>query len=270
LLMFIPKEILMMITCQLSLYLYVANPESLRLGWKRRASFSFVLLNESGKELFKKPEILFNFFNAEVTGWGYTKALPLKELKKKGLLEKKKIIVKVEVKVVEVIDGGHVTGKDTLDVSGFQVLYSQAIRVSKLFVKHPDMAVNFRLTNQLVRTTYINILLGLIETLEKPPHSISETELGNARSELNDLTQAGFKLEWLKTKIDEVSLKRKVSNAPNDTRVQELEEDIKNIKDELNKEKVKFLSLEQTVSDLRDEVWDFKDELNKKRKLNPQ
>ncbi|CAA7032767.1 unnamed protein product [Microthlaspi erraticum] len=37
----------------LSMYLHVANLVSLRLGWKRRASYSLVLLNQSGKELFR-------------------------------------------------------------------------------------------------------------------------------------------------------------------------------------------------------------------------
>ena len=41
----------------LSMYLGVANPESLRLGWKRRASFSFLLLNQSGKELYRTKGI---------------------------------------------------------------------------------------------------------------------------------------------------------------------------------------------------------------------
>ncbi|CAA7029594.1 unnamed protein product [Microthlaspi erraticum] len=186
--------------------------------------------------------------------------MPLKKLQEKGFLEKNKLIVKVEVKVVEVVDQGDATGNVIFDYNGFQILSSQVISVSRLFMKHPDVAVNFRLSNQLVKTTYMNILLGLIETLNKPPRSISETELGNARSDLIDLTQAGFKLDWLKKKLNEVSLERK-KNADG-IRFQELEEQIKNLKAELNKEKVKyaakFLSLEQTVSDL-------KDEMNKKR-----
>uniref|UniRef100_A0A1J3IL87 MATH domain and coiled-coil domain-containing protein n=1 Tax=Noccaea caerulescens TaxID=107243 RepID=A0A1J3IL87_NOCCA len=83
-------------------------------------------------------------------------------------------------------------------------------RVSKLFIlrlfrDHPDFAVNVRSKNQLVKKTYMNLLLGLIETLNKPPHSITDTELSNAQSEFIDLTgAAGFKLVWLKTKLDEI------------------------------------------------------------------
>lgn len=38
----------------LSLFLHVASPKSLRPGWKRRASFCFVFLNQSGKEVHRK------------------------------------------------------------------------------------------------------------------------------------------------------------------------------------------------------------------------
>ncbi|ESQ29433.1 hypothetical protein EUTSA_v10023616mg [Eutrema salsugineum] len=245
----------------LSLYLFVANSESLRLGWKRRASYSLVLLNQSSKEIHRTFESSCSLFCAQVPGWGRAKAVPLKKLQEKGLLEKNKLIVKVQLKVIEVVDEAQVTGKETMDIRGFQVLYSQAFSVSWIFEEHPDIAVNFKPKSQLVKTTYMNILLGLIDTLNKPPHSLSETELSNAQSVLIDLTEAGFKLDWLKTKLDKVSLERKKTNADR-TQVQELEEHIKKLKAELNKEKVKVLSLKQTVSDII--------ELNKKRKLNPQ
>ncbi|ESQ29427.1 hypothetical protein EUTSA_v10023996mg [Eutrema salsugineum] len=249
----------------LSLYLYVANPESLRLGWKRRASFSLVLLNQSGKEIHRTAESSCSLFCAQVPGWGRAKAVPLKKLQEKGFLEKNKLIVKVQLKVIEVVDEAQVTGKETMDVCGFQVLYSQVTPVGWIFVEHPDIAVNFKQKNQLVKTTYMNILLGLIETLNKPPHSLSETELSNAQSELIDLTEAGFKLDWLKEKLDKVSLERKKSNAAG-TQVQELEEQIKNLKAELNKEKdkydAKFALLEQTVINLRA---DLNKKLNKER-----
>ncbi|CAH2047546.1 unnamed protein product, partial [Thlaspi arvense] len=193
----------------LALFLYVANSESLRLGWKRRANFFFVLLDQSGKELYKTKELLCKLFCAQVPGWGFPKAVLLKMLQEKGL-----------------------------------------------FTKHPDIAVNLKPKSQFVKTTYMNLLLGLIETLNKPPHSFSETELSNARRELMDLTEASFKLDWLKTKLDEVSLERKKASADS-IRVRELEEQVKNLKAELNKEKeksatsaAKVLSLEKTVSDI--------------------
>ncbi|KAF2565881.1 hypothetical protein F2Q68_00026307 [Brassica cretica] len=113
----------------------------------------------------------------------------------------------------------------------------------------------------------MNLLLKLIEKLDKPPHSFSETELSNTRTELVDLTQTGFKLDWLKEKLDVIYLERK--KTADATHIQELEQHNKNLKAELNKEKIKsaasaakVLWLEQTVSTLKTKP-------NKKLKLSP-
>ncbi|KAG2302571.1 hypothetical protein Bca52824_031222 [Brassica carinata] len=192
-----------------------------------------------------------------VTSWGRPKALTLKKLQEKGFMEKSKLIVKVQVQVLEVVSEAEVTGNETMDVGGFQVLYSQVIQVSRIFSRHPDIALNFRPKSQLVKTTYMNLLLKLIEKLDKPPHSFSETELSNTR----------FKLDWLKVKLDEITLERK--KTADASRIQELEQHNKNLIAELNKEKIKtatsaakVLWLEQTVSTL-------KTKQNKKPKLSP-
>ncbi|CAH8255944.1 unnamed protein product [Arabidopsis lyrata] len=241
----------------LSMYLCVANPESLRIGWKRLAAFSIALLNESGKELYRKHEPFYQLFCAEIPLMGWPKAVPLEKLQEKGFLENNKFIFNVQVKVAQVVDEGSVTGNEMLDVNGFQVLYSQVASVSWIFVEHPDVAVNFKPKNQLLKTTYMNILLGLIETLNKPLHSITETELNNSQSDLIELTEAGFKLDWLKIKLDEVSLERKIADVDG-YRVQSLAEHIKNLKIEVNQEQInssaKILSLEQTLSNLKDEL----------------
>ncbi|KAG2277156.1 hypothetical protein Bca4012_042567 [Brassica carinata] len=250
----------------LAVYLQVANYGSLQLGWKRRAKFSFVLLNQSGKEFYKSTE-LCNLYCAQVSGWGIAKVLTLKKLKEKGFVEKNKLIVKVQVQVLEVVNEAEVTGNETMNVKGFQVLYSQVVQVSWIFVNHPDIALNFKPKSHLVKTTYMNLLLKLIEKLDKPPHSFSETELSNTRTELVDLTQTGFKLDWLKEKLDVIYLERK--KTADASRIQELEQHNKNLKAELNKEKIKsaasaakVLWLEQTVSNL-------KTKQNKKPKLSP-
>ncbi|CAA7029590.1 unnamed protein product [Microthlaspi erraticum] len=253
----------------LSLYLHVANTESLRIGWKRRASYSFILLNQSGKDLFRVPESLCQLFCYEFSGRGKPNAVPLKELQEKGFLEKNKLIVKVEVKVVEVVDEGDVTENETFNfLNGYNVMYSQLYSANQLFVEHPNIAVNFRPKSKPLKTTYTNLLLNLIELLNKPPHSLTETDLSNAQIELIDLTEAGFELDWLKTKLADVTLERKKPN-PDVSRVQELEEQNKNLNAELKKEKVKsvtpaakVLLFEQTVSDLKDEVSDLKDEVS--------
>lgn len=103
----------------------------------------------------------------------------------------------------------------------------------------------------------MNLLLGLIDKLDKPPRSFTNTELSIAGKELIDLSKAGFNLNWLKIKLFEVSLEWKKENIDN-SRVQELEEQVKNLNLELETEKLKsaakVLSLEQTVTELRDEL----------------
>lgn len=63
-------------------------------------------------------------FRPQFTGWGSPKAFTLQKLKDMGYLENK-LILKVDVKVIEAVDEGAVTGNDMLDVRGFKVLYSQ-------------------------------------------------------------------------------------------------------------------------------------------------
>lgn len=76
----------------------------------------------------------------------------------------------------------------------------------KIFAEHPDIARDFKAKSQVVKTEYMNVLLGLINTVNKPLKNISVNELRNANSELNELTQVGFKLDWLKTKLVKVSM----------------------------------------------------------------
>ncbi|KAL0693723.1 hypothetical protein Bca4012_060903 [Brassica carinata] len=232
----------------LALYLCVVNSGSLQLGWKRRAKYSIVLLNQSGKEIHKISESC-QVFCAQVPGWGRAKALTLIKLQEKGFLEKNKLIVKVQVQVLEVVNEAEVTGYETMDVGGFQVLYSQAIQVSWIFVRHPDFALNFKPKRHSVKTTYMNLLLKLIEKLDKPPHSFSETELSNTRTELVDLTETGFKLDWLKEKLDDITLERK--KTVDASRIKKLEQHNKNLIAELNNEKIKSAWLEHTVSNLK-------------------
>uniref|UniRef100_A0A0D3BLA5 MATH domain-containing protein n=1 Tax=Brassica oleracea var. oleracea TaxID=109376 RepID=A0A0D3BLA5_BRAOL len=131
-------------------------------------------------------------------GWGCYEPLPLE-------FETNKIILKLEiVKVVEVVDWN-----EMIEFNGFQFHYSQVEPVNSLFLNHRGFTNNFRLKNELLRTTYMNVLLALVETLNKPQHSLTETELSNARSDLVELTEADFKV---KTMLDEVSLDRNKEN----------------------------------------------------------
>ena len=96
----------------------------------------------------------------------------------------------------------------------------------KIFTAHPDIALDFKPTIQEVKTAYMNVLLRVIKTLHKPPKSLSETRLSKASSELSELMKVGFKLDWLRLKLDGVSLERKKTDV-DASQVQQVEERVK-------------------------------------------
>ncbi|KAL1209628.1 MATH domain and coiled-coil domain-containing protein [Cardamine amara subsp. amara] len=194
---------------QLFLSLRVANPSLLQPGWKRRVHFYFSVLNQSDKELHRSF-IARTEFGAMNISRGFKKTLSLSKFQGKGFLEEDRLIIEVYIKILEAIDGesGYVSEIEEADINGFRVFASQVTSVKKIFEEHPDIATDVKPKNQVVKTEYMNVLLGLVNTLNKPSKNISVNELRNARSELYELTQVGFKLDWLKTKLVKVSLER--------------------------------------------------------------
>ncbi|KAF3525939.1 hypothetical protein F2Q69_00049409 [Brassica cretica] len=126
--------------------------------------------------------------------------------------------------------------EETKDVNGFQVFSSQVESVSHIFKRHPDIALGFRPKNQEIRRAYMNELLNLIEMLCQPPEKLSVDDLSNADDTLADLIDVGFKLDWLKIKLDEVSEKKKKEKG-SEARLRTMEE-------ELQKLKLMFVNLE--------------------------
>ncbi|CAH2047707.1 unnamed protein product [Thlaspi arvense] len=149
----------------LSLYICVANTKSLRLGWKRRASCSLVLLNQSGKELYRTVEFC-QLFCAQFPAWGFT--VSLKMLKEKGYVEKRKLNLKVEVKVVEVVDESEVTRNETNETLMSKVF--KVVSVTMLFARHPDIAANFKPKNQLLDNISLETKKGNSDGLRVEKH----------------------------------------------------------------------------------------------------
>ena len=135
-------------------------------------------------------------------------------------------------------------------------------------MKHPDIATGFKLNGKGLKTAYMSLLLSLIETLRRPPLSFSDIELSKANSTLRELTEAGFKLDWLKKKLEEVSLARK-NDISDGSQVEELEEHVKNLKLELDNEKIKSSTASERVLLLEKEVLDLKIELDRTRRGQP-
>ncbi|VYS60773.1 unnamed protein product [Arabidopsis thaliana] len=143
---------------------------------------------------------------------------------------------------------------ETIDVNGFQVLASQVQSVSQIFKRHPDTAIGFRPKNQQIRKAYMDALLSLIETLCQSPDKLSDDDLSNADETLVDLIDVGFKLDWLKTKLNDVSEKKKLGES-SVVRLETMEEQLQKLKhmvldleSQMQKEKEKVLAARAPLS----------------------
>lgn len=94
--------------------------------------------------------------------------------------------------------------------------------MSRLFTRHPEIASEFRVKNPNLRTGYMSLLLSLIETLRQSPHELSMADMAEAYAALGSMTDAGFKLDWLKKKLDEMSEKKEKEEA----RVKEIKQEL--------------------------------------------
>ncbi|XP_019099796.1 PREDICTED: MATH domain and coiled-coil domain-containing protein At2g42480-like [Camelina sativa] len=231
----------------LSLYLCPTNSKSMGSGWERIANFYFVLLDQSNKVLYRSLVEEQVSFHADSLSWGFSETLPLSKLEDDLFLEGDKLIVEVYIQMVESFDGEREDVTETVDIYGFQVLASQVFAARTIFSDHPDLAYDFKPKNQVVRTEYMNVLLNLVETLYKPSQYHAETDLRNAQIELSELAEAGFKLDWLKSKLDEVSLKSK--RAGTDESFVNVELMTLNAKLDCLKAKLEEVSLEKKKSD---------------------
>ncbi|KAG7648143.1 MATH/TRAF domain, partial [Arabidopsis thaliana x Arabidopsis arenosa] len=153
--------------------------------------------------------------------------LPLTELLdlNGGFLVNGEVKIVAEVGVLEVVGKSDVLEEtslvmESIDVNGFQVLPSQVESVKSLFEEQPDIESKLHLKNPHMRITYLNSLLSLTEILSQSPENISNDDLANAYSTLSYVTKAGFKLDWLEKKLKDVG----------ETRIQEIREELKDMK----------------------------------------
>uniref|UniRef100_M4CWV0 MATH domain-containing protein n=1 Tax=Brassica campestris TaxID=3711 RepID=M4CWV0_BRACM len=117
--------------------------------------------------------------------------------------------------------------------------------VNRIFEKHPDIALQFRAKNQHLRTACMTVLLSLIETLCQSPQELSSEDLVEAQNALAHVKDAGFKVDWLEEKLEKVKGKKEEEQT-GEARMQELEEELKDLKQKcseieasLEKEKAK-------------------------------
>ncbi|KAJ4881753.1 hypothetical protein Rs2_38808 [Raphanus sativus] len=202
----------------LSLYLAVADSENLPLGWRRHAKFSFTIVNQLSDNLSQHKETQ-HWFDETNPSRGFPAAITLTELHaKEGFLVNGKVKIVVKVDVLEVQGKVDVSEEsspvmETIVVNGFQVLPSQVEIVNRLFERHQDIASNFHTKNPYLKTAYMNVLLSLTQTMCQSPQEISKDDLAEEYAALSYLTSAGFQLDWLVKKLDEVKEKKKKEKA---------------------------------------------------------
>ncbi|XP_023638650.1 MATH domain and coiled-coil domain-containing protein At3g44800 [Capsella rubella] len=264
----------------LSLYLMVASYKTLPCGWRRHTRFSITVVNHLSSQ--EKKEDWFDEYNPLC---GYSKMLPLTKLNAEegGFVVNDEVKIIAEVDVLEVIgeldvseesheveplkrmrlngDDGAVSShldKETslVDVNGFLVLPSQAESVKRIFEKHPDMALEFRVKDQNMRTSCINLLLNIINTLCQSLQDLSTDDLSQEEKVLTYLKDSGFKVDWLERKLEEVKNK-KIEEQFSKTQIQVVEEKLKIFKQKcseiealLEKEKEELKDSKQKCSDM--------------------
>ncbi|KAL0756409.1 hypothetical protein Bca101_094077 [Brassica carinata] len=206
----------------LSLYLGVADHESLPLGWRRNTKFSLKVVNQFSDKSSILREAT-ELFDQKTPSFGFTKILPLAKLHANdgGFLVNDELKIVAEINVLQVIGESNdesegsqeavqpmkktkmtdygtgssdlhketSVGNETVDVNGFQVSTLQVAYVRCIFEKHPNFASKRRSNNQHLKSTYINVLLGLIETLCQLPEKLSDDDFDEASAAVSYLTQ---------------------------------------------------------------------------------
>ncbi|CAL9247686.1 unnamed protein product [Arabidopsis halleri] len=260
----------------LSLHLMVANLNTLPCGWKRLTKYRLTVVNQFSDQLSQRREAEL-WLDEKFPCNGSFEMISLTKLNAKegGFLVNNEVKIVVEVDVLQVIGkldvseesqevtqplkriklNGDGVVTSSVDVNGFQVLPSQVESVNRIFERHPDMALEFRAKNQQVKTSCINVLLNLIETLCQSLQDLSIDDLGQAEQALTYLKNSGFKVDWLERKLEEVKEKKKEEQIGK-TRMQELEKDLKLFKQKcsdiealLEKEKEELKDLKKKCSD---------------------
>lgn len=132
--------------------------------------------------------------------------------------------------------------------------HSQVEFVNRMFERHPEIVSEFRPKNPNLRTGYMSLLLSLIEALRQSPHELPKADLAEAYAALRSVTDAGFKLDWLEKKLEEMWEKKEKEEA-GETRMQKIEEEFKDLKQkysdlvaQMEKERAEVLAAKVPIS----------------------
>ncbi|XP_019098882.1 PREDICTED: MATH domain and coiled-coil domain-containing protein At2g05410-like [Camelina sativa] len=233
------------------LYLTLRDKESLPIGWRRHAKFSLTVVNKYSEKLSRLRGTQ-HWFEHKFPDWGFPGMICLTELNaKEGFLVNGDLTVVAKIEVLEVVGKLDVSEEsssvmETIDVNGFYVLPSQVESVKRLFATNIDIAAKFRPKNPHLKTAYMNFLLSLTETLCQSTQELSNEDLSDAGASLAYLREAGFELDWLEKKLDEVKEKKKKEEA--------CLARLRNMDEELQPFKKKCLDLEAQIDKEKKEL----------------
>lgn len=123
----------------------------------------------------------------------------------------------------------------------------QVQSVRRIFEVHPDIAVEFRAKNQHLRTTFMNFLHSLIQTLYQPLEWLSNEDLVEADIAVTYLEDVGFKVDWLEKKLNQLKEKKEREQSC-EARVQEIEAQLHDLKHKFETEKSELLATRAPMS----------------------
>ncbi|KAL0662987.1 hypothetical protein Bca4012_099824 [Brassica carinata] len=208
----------------LSMYLELA-PGTLPPRWRRDVEFSLTLVKQGFGNSNKTSGQ--GCFDAENNSWGFEEFLPLSKLS--GHLVDYNLTIITELDVMPAIVLPEEPVKETTDVNGFEVLSCQVESVKRIFERHPDIAEEFYAKNQHLRNACMTFLLSLVETLCQSLEKLSNEDLVEADIALTYLKDAGFKVDWLEKKLDQLKDKKEKEKSCL-ARLQEIEEHLQKLK----------------------------------------
>ncbi|KAL0848342.1 hypothetical protein Bca101_021589 [Brassica carinata] len=213
-------------------YQGVADSHSLPSRWRRYVKLRLTIVNQLSDKLSIVTDSEF-YLNETSLMCRYPTVLPPSKLTARdvGFVVNGGLMIVVEVVAHEVIgtlgefeesarlsrrEESHgaksfLHVRESIDVNGFQVLPSQVESVRRIFEKHPDFASQFGSHNRHLKSTYMNVLLGLIETLCQSPQELSKDVLDEASYAVSYVSKGGFKVDWLEKKLEAVKQKKAVA-----------------------------------------------------------
>ncbi|ESQ30819.1 hypothetical protein EUTSA_v10012069mg, partial [Eutrema salsugineum] len=210
---------------------------------------SFTIVNRFSDKLSHLKESEQKWFDQKTPAWGWKEMITLTEVNdREGFLVNGELIIVVKVDVLEVEGKFEESSPvmETIDVNGFQVLPSQV--TTEKYNTFYYIASKFCPKNQFLKTTYMNVLLGLTQTMCQSPQEISMDDIADQYAALVYLTEARFQLGWLEKKLDKIKEMKEKEEACL-TRLQEMEEQLQPLKQkcsaleaQIDKEKVELLA----------------------------